>query len=231
MLSANIQTLSPESPVELFEISNYRISNPEETFRFCNYSNVSYRLTPNSTPHPYIGIPVQASGFELVGQGAIPQPKLTIANVGGVLSSLLFSMKSDPDYRLEGSSVTRRVTQKNYLEDGEDKFSAIRELPFHLFVIEQINQETYKAVEITLSSPFDFEGVTLPGRICLRTCGFQLRGEGCEYAGSLMFDRRNNPVSNIREDICAKTLSACELRFGVGNLLRFGGFPGLGRKS
>lgn len=231
MLSANIQSLSPNSPVELFEISNYRISNPDETFRFCNYSGVSYRTTPNSTPHEYQAISCQASGFELVGQGAIPQPKLTVSNVGRAVSTLLYTMRSDPDCRLEGSTVIRRVTQKNYLEDGPDKFSAIRELPFHMFVIEQINQETFKAVEITLSSPFDFEGVTLPGRIALRTCAFQLGKEGCEYTGPLMFDRRNRPTSDPKKNICAKTVAACELRFGAGNTLRFGGFPGLGRKS
>lgn len=231
MLTANVQSLSPESPVELIEVSNFRLSNPGETFRFCNYSNVFYRLTPSSTPYEYQAIAFQTSGFELVGQGAIPQPKLTMANVGRTVSSLLFLMKNDPDYRLEGTTVVRRMTQRTYLEDGPGRFSALRELPYHMFVIEQINQETFKAVEITLSSPFDFEGLTLPARITLRSCGSQLRKEGCEYAGPLMFTRRNEPTSNPKEDICAKTISACELRFGVGNILRFGGFPGLGRKG
>ena len=231
MLPANIQSLSPQSPIELIEISNFRLSDPNETFRFCNYSGVSYRLTPSSQPYEYQAITCQSSGFELVGQGAIPQPKITGSNVGRAISSLLFTMRNDVNCRLEGSTVIRRMTQRNYLEDGSDKFSPLRELPHHMFVIEQISQETFKAVEMLLSSPFDFEGVTLPARIALRTCGSQLGKEGCEYIGPLMFDRRGQPTTDPKLNICAKTVSACELRFGAGNTLRFGGFPGLGRKG
>jgi phage-related protein len=40
-----------------------------------------------------------------------------------------------------------------------------------------------------------------------------------------MFDDKNNPTSDPLKDICAKSLTACKLRFG-NNPLSFWGFPG-----
>lgn len=229
MLPANLQSLQPDALIELFEISDYRRSNPAETFRFCNYNGVSYRVNPTATPQPYLAIACESEGFELVGQGPVPQPKITVSNVGRSISDLLFIMKTNPDYRLEGSTVIRRVTQSSFLEGGGNELAGLRELPFHSFVIEHIEQETFKAVQFTLSSPFDFDGATLPNRPALRTCAWRYRSEECGYFGAAKFTRRNQSTGDSALDVCNKSIAACELRFGEGAILRHGGFPGLGR--
>ncbi len=227
MLPGNLWSLTPNTFIELFEISNYNLDDPEETFRFCNYTGVSYRLTPESEPHEYPAIGCESEGYELVGQGPIPQPKVTISNVGRVVSDWLYLLKYDPRHRLEGATVTRRLTQAPFLEGGEEYLSAVRELAPAIFLIEQLAQESYKACQFILASPFDLEGVTLPNRPALRTCPFAYRGSYCGYTGVGAFTRANQVTTDPRQDICAKTIAACELRFPTGNL-RFGGFPGLG---
>jgi lambda family phage minor tail protein L len=42
------------------------------------------------------------------------------------------------------------------------------------------------------------------------------------------FDRNNNATTVSASDACAKTLLACQQRFGEGGQLPFGGFPGIG---
>lgn len=226
MLPANLQSLTPNSLIELFEVSNYRTDDPDETFRFCNYTGVSYRVSPTAPAYEYQAIGCESEGFELVGQGPIPQPKITVSNIGRVVSDWLFELKYNPVYKLEGATVTRRMTQTTFLEGGAQMLSIARELAPAVFQIEQIEEETYKAVRFVLSSPFDLDGATLPNRPAIRSCPFRYRGEECGYTGG-MYDRRNNPTSEAQEDICNKSLSACELRFGSG-IVRFGGYPGLG---
>ena len=227
MLPANLQSLAPDTLIELFEVSEYNLSDLTQTFRFCNYNGVAYRVNPTATPYPYQAIGCESEGFELVGQGPIPQPKVTVSNVGRAVSDWLFDLKYQPTYRLEGATVTRRITQLPFLEGFGQELAAARELPPAIFQIEQLEEETFKAVRFLLSSPFDLDGATLPNRPALRSCPFRYRGGDCGYVGTAMYDRRNQPTSNPQEDICNKSLSACELRFGSG-IIRLGGYPGLG---
>ena len=227
MLPANLQSLTPDTLIELFEVSDYNFNNPTETFRFCNYNGVSYRTDPTATPNVYQAIGCESEGFELSGQGPIPQPKITVSNVGRAVSDWLFVLKTNPNYRLEGAEVTRRITQRRFLEGGGDESATARELPPAFFRVEQLSEETFKGVSFVLASPFDLDGATLPGRFALRTCPFRYRGNDCGYTGAAMYDRVNRPVSEPHLDLCNKSLTACELRFSR-TYIRFGGYPGLG---
>ena len=228
MIIANLQSLTPNTLIELFEVSEFNLNNLTETFRFCNYSGVSYRLSPTATPFEYAAIECESEGFEVIGQGPIPQPKITLSNLGRVVTDLMFRMKYDSTCRLEGSKVTRRLTQQQFLEVGEFPLAPARELPVSEWLIEQLEEESNRAVRFLLSSPFDVENATLPNRPALRSCPFRYRDPNtCMYTGTAMFDRRNLPTGDPQMDVCNKTVDACELRF-TGTLIRHGGYPGLG---
>lgn len=229
MLPANLQSLTPEEQIELFEVSGYYLPDPTQTFRFCNYQNVRYRITPTATPYEYQAIGCESDGYEIAGQGPIAQPTVTLSNIGRIVSDWLFDLKYNPQYRLEGSTVTRRITQRRFLEGGGSELEPAREISVEIFQIENIAEETCKAVQFVLSSPYDLDGATLPNRPLLRSCPWRYRDpDECAYTGSAMYTRSNAPTSDPSQDICNKSLAACELRFGTGNILRFGGFPGLG---
>lgn len=228
MLPANLQSLTPDTFIELFEVSGYSIADPAATFRFCNYTGVSYRVTPASPPYEYQAIGCESEGFEIVGQGPIPQPKVTVSNVGRMVSDWLHDLKYNPLYILEGATVTRRLTQSVFLEGGPESLSPARELPPAIFQIEQIPEESFKAVQFLLSSPFDLAGATLPNRPALRTCSWRYRSGECGYVGAARYTRANVATTDPTLDICNKGVMACEQRFPVGSV-RFGGFPGLGR--
>lgn len=227
MLPQNLQSLQPDTPIELFELSGFKLSAPAETIRICNHPDVFYRVTPDSDPFEYLAIGVEAEGYDVSGQGSLPQPTMTVSNIGRMLDDWLNSVLRDPDYVIEGTTVTRRITQINYLEGGPDYLSPVRELDQHIYEIEQLSERTTTYLKFILSSSIDLEGEHT-GRIALRSCSWRYRDQNtCGYNGSVMFTREGQSTSNPKKDICPGTVAACEIRF-PGTYLRHGGFPGLG---
>jgi lambda family phage minor tail protein L len=217
---ADLISLSPDSPIELFEISGWNLTNLAETLYICNFTGVTFEGVN------YQAIGCESEGFDLIGQGPIPMPQLTVSNIGRVISDLLFNCKTNTNYRLEGSTVLRRITQKQFLDGQPNAGFAIKELPQQQYIIEQMQEETYLAVKFRLASPFDVEGVTLPARPLLRSCSWRYRSAECGWTGG-MFTLNNQPTTNPALDQCAKSLPACECRFGPYAELNFGGAPGL----
>lgn len=220
LLPANLATLSPNSPIELFEISGFNLANPTQAMLICNFTGVSFEGVS------YLAIGCESEGFDLIGQGPIPTPGLVVSNVGRVVSDWLYTCKTSANYRLEGSKVLRRVTQQQYLDGQPSSNAAIKELPQQVYVIDQMQEETYLAVKFRLGSPFDVEGVTLPARPLLRSCSWRYRSAECGWMGG-RFTLNNQPTSDPALDQCSKVLSACQCRFGQYAVLPFGGAPGL----
>ena len=59
----------------------------------------------------YSAFPIEASGFEWSGKGAIPRPSLTVANITTLLTSVINSYDD-----LVGAKVTRKRTFAKYLD-------------------------------------------------------------------------------------------------------------------
>jgi lambda family phage minor tail protein L len=97
------------------------------------------------------------------------------------------------------------------------------------WIVEQKSSENKLAISFQLAVPFDLEGQTLPGRRLLREqCQWIYRGAiGCQYTGSSYWNVNDVSVGTLAQDVCGKRLSSCQLRFGNGDRLPFGGFPGL----
>ena len=220
----NLISLAPDSPIELFEISEFNLTNLSETLYICNYANVSF----NGITYNPVGI--EAEGFDVIGQGTLPTPSLVVSNIGMIVSDWIKQCKLSSNYRLEGSLVKRRITQRQFLDDGTNSNASIKEYPKQEFIIEQKEEENYTSVKFRLCSPFDIEGVTLPGRVLVRSCTWRYRSPECGYLGSY-YTIQNLPTTNPKLDKCAKTLTACETRFGELVDLPFGGAPGLNTYS
>ena len=217
-----IEALDSDTTISLFEISNFNLLVPTETLRFCNLSGVSFQ------GQEYQAIPVESSSYDLIGQGSMPNPKLVVSNVGRVISNFLYQVKTTPNYRLEGCTVTRRLTQKKFLDNQPSANAAIKEFTPDVFLLEQIEEETYLSVKFRLATAFDIEGQTLPGRMALRSCVWVYRGAECGYFGDAKYTVKNDPTIDPSKDICNKSLAACKLRFGANAVLPFGGMPSLG---
>lgn len=223
MLS-NLLTLSPDSPIELFEISGYHLTVPNETLYICNFAGVVF----NGQTYQALGC--ESEGFDVTGSGPMPTPELTVSNIGRVTTTWLQQCKTEANYRLEGSTVLRRLTQRQFLDGAENAGASIKEFPQQSYIIEQMVAESYIAVKFRLGSPFDVENVTLPARPLLRSCSWRYRSAECSYLGGY-YTLNNASTGNATLDQCAKSLTACETRFGTNVDLPFGGAPGLNTYS
>ena len=89
-------------------------------------------------------------------------------------------------------------------------------------------------VEVVAFTAAQIPGRTMDGNLCAHRYrvyydqipGFSYNRVTCPYVGAASFDFYNAP-STDQEDNCARTLTACKLRFGTSPL-PFRGFPGLG---
>ncbi|ARF50785.1 phage minor tail protein L [Pantoea stewartii] len=178
----------------------------------------------------YKAWPSKIEGIEASSSGSSAQPKLTVANLDGSVTALCLAY----DDMLQ-AKVTIHDTLAHFLDaknfpEGNPSASPEEER-LRVFFIDSKSLETNKQVEFTLSSPMDLQGVMIPTRQLHSLCTWCIRGkyrsgDGCDYAGTNYFDKFNNPVSDPSLDECSGTLTGCKLRFGAGNELSFGGFPG-----
>lgn len=228
-ITTRIHLLEPGAVIELFELDLSRFA--QQAVRFHAGTNaVGSDIVWRG--HCYQRFPVKGSGFEIKSQGTLPRPKLAVANVTGIISSLCKRYND-----LIGSRVTRRRTLARYLDAGNfpegNPFADPNEaFPEDIFSINQKTLETKDVVEFELAVVWDVEGVKLPRRQVIQNlCPWRYRGEGCGYVGPAVATDNDKPISphalpaERENDRCGKRLASCKLRFPNG-ALPFGGFPG-----
>lgn len=243
MINSDIQKLEPGNKIRLFEVDGSKFG--ADILRFHNYNlphteaeiiaagGDESKLPAKSLwwqGKEYGPWPVNIEGIEASTTGSSAQPKLTVAN----LDSSITAMCLVYDDMLQ-ATVTIHDTLAQYLDarnfaEGNSTADPVQE-KLQVFYIDSKSLETNQAVEFTLTSPMDLQGLMIPTRQLHSLCTWCIRGkyrtgDGCDYAGTRYFDKNNNPVSDPSQDVCNGTLSACKLRFGDNDELPFGGFPG-----
>jgi lambda family phage minor tail protein L len=181
----------------------------------------------------YFPLPIQATGFEWNGKGALPRPRLTVSALDMAVIALVLSTGD-----LVGMPIVRRRTYRKHLDDGIDP-DPEAQFPADHYVIERKAAHTKTALQFELSSQLDQEGRAIPARQILRdscTHRYRYRADGdfsyegvtCPYTGAACFDAAGKPTT-ADKDRCGKRLSDCKARFGQYAALPFYGFPGVGR--
>lgn len=186
----------------------------------------------------YVSVPIEATGFEVSGRGALPQPVLRIANINNLAGSLAATYED-----LVGAILTREVTFRQFLDDGITPDPDATHPPA-VFEIAQKMKQNRLYMEWKCTSFLDREGDMLPKRRAWkRVCGWQMRGWSevtgdwdysqatCPYAGGAMFDAELQPTTDPTKAACPKTVAGCRKHFGENAKLPFGGFIGLGLRG
>lgn len=223
MIYGELQKLEQSAVIELFELVL-----GTETLRFHGGTNGLHEpvVWQGNTYQP---LPVQASGFEMTGKGAFPRPKISLANVEGVISQ---TIQEHGD--LVGNKLIRRRTLAKFLDavnfpEGNPTADPTSELPADTYFIDRKSSENRVVVEYELASSMDVSGIQLPRRqIIQNACSWKYRGADCGYTGGPCADQFDNPTTNPALDKCGKRLSSCKIRFGEDGILPYGGFPAAG---
>lgn len=177
---------------------------------------------------PYQRYAIQATGFDRTGNGTIPRPKLTVANIGGFIGALA------RDYNdIVGAKLIRVRTFARYLdainfEGGNNLEDPTQIIDKEIWTIDRKANENSIYMEWELTAPFDLRGVKIPRRQCVQNmCNWKYRGAECGYTGTNYYDVNDN-TTTVDKDICGKRLSSCKARFGSTAILPYGGFPAVG---
>lgn len=226
----DLAEIAPSAIIELFELTlDPTLHGSSDTYRWhngCN-ANVSGNVVWNG--NSYVRLPIKAEGFEYSNTGTLPRPTLTIANLDGVMTTLLLLVNATTAGNdLGGATVKRIRTLKKYL-DGEAAADPHAKFPDEIWYVDRKASENRDLVSFELASKFDLAGVMLPKRqIIANVCQWQYRSTECGYTGSNYWDINDNSVATLAADKCGKRLSSCKLRFGATAELPFGSFPGAG---
>ena len=226
-IQADIQSLSPSSLIELFEIDTNHLPDGG-LFHFHAGTN-ELRQPVIWQGVEYMPFPVKAEGFEIRSEGVLPRPTMTVSNVDGLISLLV------RDYQdLLGSKVTRIRTLAQYLDainfaEGNPDADPQQELPRETWIVDRKALENDEAVSFELASPHDVMGQQLPARQIIRsTCVWLYRSSECGYCGGPVATATDAPTSDPALDRCSRRLSGCMLRFGTNGELPYGGFLAAG---
>lgn len=225
----DIQSLAPSAQVELFVLDTSSMPGGTITRFHAGMGGVQANIWWRG--EEYQALPVEASGFDVSAKGALPRPRIKVANVDG-----LFSAAARDFDDLIGCKVTRRITFVKYLDarnfpDGNPDADPNQSLSEELWFVERKVSENRYIVEWELASAFDLQGVMLPFRqVVQNSCQWGYRSAECGYTGGYM-GANDTPVFTAAEDCCPKLYTSCKARFGSQgiNILNFGGFPGARR--
>lgn len=221
---SDIQKLEPGALVELYEIHV-----GVDVFRFHSGVNAleSSVVWQGET---FQRFPIDASGFEARGSGTLPRPKVSVANVTGLIGALV---RENND--LVGCKFIRRRVFAQYLDavnfpGGVNPTADPNAgLSVDVYFVDRKATENAVVVEFELAAAMDVHGVKLPRRqVVQNVCTWRYRSAECGYAGGAVADINDQPTTVLGEDQCGKRLGSCKLRFGAFSELPFGAFPSAG---
>jgi lambda family phage minor tail protein L len=184
--------------------------------------------------HSYLPLPLQTSGWETTGEGTLPRPTVTIANINSLWTALVTANKD-----LLGAPLTRIRTFDKFLDGGSNP-DPTATLPIDQYILTRKTKHNRTQITWELSASMDQAGTMLPGRVMVRDyCDqiyrrfvsgttFDYTQATCPYAGTTYLDAQGNSVA-ASKDQCGKHLADCKARFGVDAVLPFRGFPGAAR--
>lgn len=217
--------------LDLYEVDLRKLTDAEGNkggiYRF--YSGLNELKTPivwqGHTFEPY---PIQATGFELSGQGPSNRPTLTISNLFGMVTGIASQFDE-----CIGAIVRRRQVYMDYLDavnfnNGNRKADPTQER-VSFFVIEQLSSLKRDTATFTLALPTETDNALIPARVVMAdTCCWVYRSSECGYTGPAIADEKDQPTIDIKKDKCSRCLTGCKLRNNTQNYGAFASVNKLG---
>jgi lambda family phage minor tail protein L len=186
VFNVELHSLSSRAIVELFVLEYVDTEGVTQIVRFHPGTN---ELRSEIIWHgdTYAPMPFKFSEMEISGQGMLPRPKISVANMGGVISALVY-----PNNDLIGAKITRKRTFVRFLDavnfPGGVNPDADETIAFddEIFYVEQKEIENDLVIDFRLVSALDVSGLKLPRRqIIANTCTWRYRGSECGFTSAV----------------------------------------------
>lgn len=227
-IAAELQALAPSAKLEFFVLDATALG-AAEVMRFHNGTNALSQPVVWQG-HTYQHIPVEASGFDVRGDGPRTRPVLVVGDVFGLLAAEVRALDD-----LAGARLLRKRTHARYLDavnypgGVNASADATAEYADELWIFDRVRSRDGTHVAWELVSPLDLEDVMLPARqVRNAICGSVYRSSECGYAGGPVATVDDVPTPHLLLDECSRRVSGCKLRFGATAELPIDFFPGAG---
>lgn len=224
---SELQKLVPSGIMDLYVLDSSSITGGAVDRFYPGLNNLQQPVIwQGNTYTPY---PIYAEGFERVGRGAQPRPKLRVANIKGIVGALANETED-----LVGAKLIRKRTFVKYLDaanftGGNANADPNMGFPDEIWYVERKSHIDQIFAEFELCSAFDLQGIRIPLRQVIQNlCSWRYRSAECGYVGGPVADKFDVATSDAGTDDCSKRVSGCKLRFGATAELPFGNFPGAG---
>tara|TARA_R110002020_G_scaffold243891_1_gene457462 strand:- start:6551 stop:8248 length:1698 start_codon:yes stop_codon:yes gene_type:complete len=212
---------SPFAIIELFELQLFQeLHNDDHRYYFHAGTNRKTDVpTGNDDPVnaysikyggiDYQPLPIEASGFEYKGDGALPRPSIRISNLQSRITGLLLGINQvTPGNDLNGAQVKRIRTLSRFLDSdnwqngqnpyGNSDASTSAQLPQEIYYIDRKVVENREFVEFELVSSLDLNGVKVPRRLAMQNlCQWEYRSKECGYAGANEFTVEGTAIASV----------------------------------
>lgn len=184
-ISRSLLDYQPSVILEFFRIYPDTVNQPSNFISIHGGSNFEKPIVWQGVA--YSPVPVEVEGFEINGNGQLARPKIRIANVNYLVTSMLQN-NQDMIY----GKIIRKRTFLKYIDDinfdGGNPFGdadQTAEISEEEYLISQKTTENKLYVEFELTSPLDLDNYEINSRTILgKYCSWLYRGEGCRYNGS-----------------------------------------------
>tara|TARA_R110000824_G_C15192320_1_gene674892 strand:+ start:207 stop:1706 length:1500 start_codon:yes stop_codon:yes gene_type:complete len=184
--NSSLLDLEPDTIIELYELD---LGEEDGLYRFHAGKNDIKDIVFDS--FTYYPLPIEATNFEVRGDGQLPRPKLTLANPQGAFTDVV-KRRND----LIGNMIIRKRVYLKFLDnenfpnnlnpfgapDPDSRFDD------DIFKINKKTNENKYYLEYELISPLELEDIKIPARIMIANyCPWKYRGIGCLYGQRPLF--------------------------------------------
>ncbi len=174
----------------------------------------------------YEPFPTKIDGVQRKAKGTSNRPTLVLSNITGVVTGLFHKHQE-----LVGAKVIVRDVYARFLDpinfkSGKNsEYDPMQEYVSFFEIQKPANlNRQYGSFEMSL--PMEADKAVIPAHIITTsTCQWIYKGEGCRYSGAKMFNRKDEPVTDVSLDVCGKRESSCTLRFGEDTAIPIRIFP------
>ncbi len=225
MTIQSLQSLDHDSELLLFELSNFNKSSPFESFHFTAHDGVVHNGIS------YLPLACSIEGLEVTSEGQLPTPTLAVSDATTEDSQIITGLIDYYGDGLVGANIKIIQILRKHLDDGTEPNPAATK-PIQKFQISHPKELVAGiGVVFELTTPLELLETKLPTQLCLNRCQARYRHPlECGYSGTSEWNMNNTPVPfGDPQAACAKTIGACELRFGANAVLPMLAFPALTR--
>jgi lambda family phage minor tail protein L len=230
-IAADVQKPDPGDRIELFELNCTSLGGG--VYRFTR--NIFVDRPVLWRGQTYTPMPIEVTGYEATGKGALPRPLFKVSNTTMALAAAVSEWNE-----LLGAVLTRWRTFKKYLDEGTNPDPDAC-FPPDIYILKRRTKQNRKVIEWELGAFLDFEGRKLPRRQVLRdactltyrffnpdTNSFDYTDVDCPYVAARYYDELGAETTKAT-DKCGRNLRDCKVRFPGKQPLPAFLFPGVAR--